>query len=378
MATILARPQCVNINRKYAWQLFKKSQIFLHFTPKSSTSNISLFQRTQKLIRAIFMLGILMDLSCCKIMKNKMCLQFECNNYVSNGTAVIDSISGTTKKRCLSSCVRTNSCSAFHFRPNDGNCELLKSPEKCMSHAVTMGTVFVQLTKCDGRPPWKVVSPALSKLQWRGQYNIGDRKAVRAIRGGRGIVRALYQGMYLTGFFLRSPKTSFIVDRDDKQFDCPRLYQVLTCADKAHYSWLIYDVGAPIPASTVVGGYWLGVPLYVVSVKTRIEWKQGYYNAFTKQAHVARFGNTRGKPTMLLVENWFDSEHIYNVEQGILVGPCLCVNLSTVGKPSGEHLRKKPAPSLHSATWWRHQMETFSALLAICTGNSPVTGDFPN
>ena len=24
-------------------------------------------------------------------------------------------------------------------------------------------------------------------------------------------------------------------------------------------------------------------------------------------------------------------------------------------------------------TWWRHQMETFSALLAICVGNSPVT-----
>ena len=27
-------------------------------------------------------------------------------------------------------------------------------------------------------------------------------------------------------------------------------------------------------------------------------------------------------------------------------------------------------------TWWRHQMETFSALLAICTGNSPVPGEF--
>ena len=27
--------------------------------------------------------------------------------------------------------------------------------------------------------------------------------------------------------------------------------------------------------------------------------------------------------------------------------------------------------------WWRHQMETFSALLAICVGNSPVTGEFP-
>ena len=24
--------------------------------------------------------------------------------------------------------------------------------------------------------------------------------------------------------------------------------------------------------------------------------------------------------------------------------------------------------------WWRHQMEAFSALLAICAGNSPVSG----
>ena len=27
--------------------------------------------------------------------------------------------------------------------------------------------------------------------------------------------------------------------------------------------------------------------------------------------------------------------------------------------------------------WWRHQMETFSALLSICAGKSPVTGEFP-
>ena len=26
---------------------------------------------------------------------------------------------------------------------------------------------------------------------------------------------------------------------------------------------------------------------------------------------------------------------------------------------------------------WRHQMETFSAVLALCVGNSPVTGEFP-
>ena len=33
--------------------------------------------------------------------------------------------------------------------------------------------------------------------------------------------------------------------------------------------------------------------------------------------------------------------------------------------------------SVTATTWWRHQMETFSALLAICAGNSPVPGEFP-
>ena len=38
----------------------------------------------------------------------------------------------------------------------------------------------------------------------------------------------------------------------------------------------------------------------------------------------------------------------------------------------------KMKQSYHACTtciWWRHQMETFSALLPICAGNSPVTGE---
>ena len=31
----------------------------------------------------------------------------------------------------------------------------------------------------------------------------------------------------------------------------------------------------------------------------------------------------------------------------------------------------------YPSSWWRHQMETFSALLALCAGNSPVPGEFP-
>ena len=34
--------------------------------------------------------------------------------------------------------------------------------------------------------------------------------------------------------------------------------------------------------------------------------------------------------------------------------------------------------SPYSEWCWRHQMETLSALLALCAGNSPVSGEFPS
>ena len=46
--------------------------------------------------------------------------------------------------------------------------------------------------------------------------------------------------------------------------------------------------------------------------------------------------------------------------------------------PSDAIWRQKTFVSFASRnTWWRHPMETFSALLAPCASNSPITGDFP-
>ena len=54
---------------------------------------------------------------------------------------------------------------------------------------------------------------------------------------------------------------------------------------------------------------------------------------------------------------------------------CLwCCWSNKVLKSSAIHLRNCAICSL---TWWRHQIETFSALLALCVGNSPVTVEFP-
>ena len=48
------------------------------------------------------------------------------------------------------------------------------------------------------------------------------------------------------------------------------------------------------------------------------------------------------------------------------------VNLLLMPWPRNESGSRNPV-----SAWWRHQMETFSALLIICAGNSPVTGEFP-
>ena len=41
------------------------------------------------------------------------------------------------------------------------------------------------------------------------------------------------------------------------------------------------------------------------------------------------------------------------------------------------HLRWRYHRLLLGHSWWRHQMESFSTLLALCARNCPVTGEFP-
>ena len=40
------------------------------------------------------------------------------------------------------------------------------------------------------------------------------------------------------------------------------------------------------------------------------------------------------------------------------------------------HLSRRQRRTDMPSSWWRHQMETFSALLVLCAGNSSLTGEF--
>ena len=56
------------------------------------------------------------------------------------------------------------------------------------------------------------------------------------------------------------------------------------------------------------------------------------------------------------------------------------VNITTsikeIVKYWGNWESRRKISKYRSNSWWRHQMETFPALLAFCVGNSPVTGEF--
>ena len=66
---------------------------------------------------------------------------------------------------------------------------------------------------------------------------------------------------------------------------------------------------------------------------------------------------------------------------------CLTLVSLHVGMMTSQHVkafhmkRALAYPSIFlvlvPSQWWRHQLEPFSSLLAICAGNSPVTGEFP-
>ena len=74
---------------------------------------------------------------------------------------------------------------------------------------------------------------------------------------------------------------------------------------------------------------------------------------------------------------WACATCIFDINLGLNINEVrkIICKISVSWQISLRPVRKIASKWWHS--WWRHQMEIFSALLAICAGNSPVTGEFP-
>ena len=114
--------------------------------------------------------------------------------------------------------------------------------------------------------------------------------------------------------------------------------------------------------------------------------------------HITAWGLYGAKPLskpMLVIFHWtLESKFQWNFNQTITVSfkkmqikmPfanwwsfCLAINMSTYQHFLDLHATWFMWPdNVWHSTWWRHQMETFSALLALCAGNSPVPMNSPH
>ena len=88
----------------------------------------------------------------------------------------------------------------------------------------------------------------------------------------------------------------------------------------------------------------------------------------------------RNMKCLISIFNHVTKPSLFRISTLIAVWQTNCVPLEWIqARLAANHPRhdgKRPWERFLSS-WWRHQMERISALLAICAGKSPVTGEFP-
>ena len=92
--------------------------------------------------------------------------------------------------------------------------------------------------------------------------------------------------------------------------------------------------------------------------------------AFARGIHRWPVNSPHKGPVTRKMSSW---QHVINM----LEGDWLCRMWAKIGPPRALSNYISIDICWGYKACWRHQMETFSALLALCEGNPPVTGGFP-
>ena len=114
-----------------------------------------------------------------------------------------------------------------------------------------------------------------------------------------------------------------------------------------------------------------------VSSKTCVKYKGIHYShaLFSQKEylfiHEWCFEDTTNR-FFSITRNFLGLLHLSRHQRSLL-SLLICLLSVTHGIMAQEYVYMR---KLNTAWWW-HQMETFSLLLALCAGNSPVTGEFP-
>ena len=153
-----------------------------------------------------------------------------------------------------------------------------------------------------------------------------------------------------------------------------------------HHEWWLFHYGDDmknIVASRITANYLFNRLFRIISKKTskpallvRCEWNPPVTGGFPSQ----RVSNAESVSMLWRhYELWFFVSGLINVPASwVQLSAVMTSLLIVVAADSGKKTSKITSSSFTAYPWWRHQMETFSALLALCVGNSPVPVNSPH
>ena len=115
---------------------------------------------------------------------------------------VFSVISGFTRGRCLAQCVRQPLCRAFNFRSADGTCGLHPESPSWMTPNITEGWLYVTLSPCNHRRPWRPMRPIDDGWRWIVTDDLSARSDIVRF-SERFPCHIFHKGLYLPSWWGR-------------------------------------------------------------------------------------------------------------------------------------------------------------------------------
>ena len=119
------------------------------------------------------------------------------------------------------------------------------------------------------------------------------------------------------------------------------------------------------PAGVHINDFQILCYYQVNHMHVTLSWHRDHLNGFIPQIYTKDEGNMRHFIYYIIIVCHISKTNHTKIS---------IYYYTTVPRPAYIAMIRRRTPF---KSWWCHPMETFSALLAFCAGNSPVTGEFP-
>ena len=245
--------------------------------------------------------------------KTKLCVEYRIQNSRWKRN-ILDVKENISESACLRRCARHPNCRAYNICRNTGTCELVHGMAHCAETEEQERCTYVNLASCSDLVPWNAKrrnwGEDLPCLIWQ-RYKAGDdcpHEALRSRDATECVALIPYKGLYLPGRYVYY-RAFRSVSEQAQVLRCNRHGYLVRVDPACPTDWRRYKVGDDLPPGAVQVSSWTDdSPVYLISFKSNVGCKLGYYLVSRQQAFVMsdKAVHTPSEMTML-VHVWWGS-----------------------------------------------------------------------